>query len=98
MGDDGHTASLFPHNPKLPEALDMNNDTLCIAMTPSTAPHERMSLTLAALLQAHRLYLHFEGEKKRLVFDEAIKNTDANEMPIRALLHQDTKDIEVYYA
>lgn len=98
MGEDGHTASLFPNNPKLIRAFDPDNETLCISMLPSAAPHLRLSLTLKALLSAHRLYLHFEGEKKRQVFDEAMRGTDVQEMPIRALLHQESKDIEVYYA
>lgn len=98
MGEDGHTASLFPHNPQLAQGLDMNRETLCISMVPSAAPHPRMSLTLKALLQARHLYLHFEGDRKREVFEEAMDGSDAEAMPIRALLHQNSKDIEVYYA
>lgn len=98
MGEDAHTASLFPFNEKLAEAFDPLNDALCIAITPQSAPHVRMSLTLGALLQVKHLYLHFEGEKKRSVFEEAMKAGDAHAMPIRSLLHQDTNDIEVYYA
>lgn len=98
MGEDAHTASLFPFNEKLPLALDPDSDALCISITPQSAPHERMSLTLAALLQVKHLYLHFEGEKKRAVFEEAMEAGDAFAMPIRSLLHQETNDIEVYYA
>jgi 6-phosphogluconolactonase len=98
MGDDAHTASLFPNNPKLLEGLDESNKNLCIAITPQTAPHPRMSLTFCAIMSACHLYLHFEGEKKRLVFEEALRGTDVVAMPIRAFLHQKIKDIEVYYA
>lgn len=98
MGDDGHTASLFPHNPKLLEGLEEKNENLCIAITPETAPHPRMSLTFSAIISAGNLYLHFEGEKKRLVFNEALHGDDTEAMPIRAFLHQEIKDIEVYYA
>ena len=98
MGEDGHTASLFPHNPKLFDALDTHNETLCVAITPSVAPHERMSLTLRALLSAEHLYLHIEGEKKRKVYEEALSGDDVLELPIRAVLHQENKMIEVYYA
>lgn len=98
MGEDAHTASLFPFNEKLSQALDVDNEALCISMLPQSAPHERMSLTLGALLQVKHLYLHFEGEKKRAVFEEAMREGDVYAMPIRSLLHQETNTIEVYYA
>ena len=97
MGNDAHTASLFPKNIKLKQAYDFNNKNLCIAMEPSTAPHMRMSLTLAAILSAKHLYLHFEGEEKRAVYEEAIKGEDIYEMPIRSVLNQEKKEIEVFY-
>ena len=98
MGEDAHTASLFPFNEKLFQAFDLNNQALCIAIEPQSAPHDRMSLNLQALLNVKHLYLHFEGEKKRAVFEEAMKNGDHYAMPIRSVLHQDMNDIEVYYA
>jgi 6-phosphogluconolactonase len=98
MGDDAHTASLFPHNPKLLEGLEDGNKNLCISITPQTAPHPRMSLTFSAIISTRHLYLHFEGEKKRLVFEEALRGSDVEAMPIRAFLQQEIKDIEVYYA
>lgn len=98
MGEDAHTASLFPFNVRLPQAYYLDDEALCIAITPQNAPHVRMSLTLLALLRVKHLYLHFEGEKKRAVFEEALKNGDHYEMPIRSLLHQDINNIEVYYA
>lgn len=98
MGEDAHTASLFPLNEKLSEAFDLKNKALCVAVVPQGAPHARMSLTLSALLSVEHLYLHFEGKKKQAVFQEAINGSDCYAMPIRSVLHQDIKDIEVYYA
>lgn len=98
MGDDAHTASLFPFNEKLSQAFDLDNEALCISITPQSAPHVRMSLTLQALLSVKHLYLHFEGEKKRVVFEDAMTDGDHYAMPIRSVLHQDINDIEVYYA
>ncbi|MBU1667947.1 6-phosphogluconolactonase [bacterium] len=97
MGSDAHTASLFPNNERLEEAYAMNSDELCIAIEPSTAPHTRMSLTLKAILSASHLYLHFEGEEKQAVYKEAIRGEDRFTMPIRSILNQEHKDIEVYY-
>lgn len=97
MGSDAHTASLFPNNVKLEEAFDLEREDLCIAIEPDTAPYMRMSLTLRAILSAKHLYLHFEGEEKRAVFKKAIAGEDRYEMPIRSVLNQEYKDIEVFY-
>lgn len=97
MGTDAHTASLFPDNDKLEKAFDLDNKELCIAIEPKNAPYKRMSLTLWAILSAHNIYLHFEGEEKIAVYGEAIAGEDIYKMPIRAVLNQDIKDIEVYY-
>jgi len=94
MGTDAHTASLFPHNPKLAEGLSLESGRLCVSMKPADAPHQRMSLTLPAILGAEHIYLHFEGEQKRRVYEEAVSGEDAMAMPIRSILNQ--KNIEVY--
>ena len=52
MGDDGHTASLFPGSMTLARALDPGAAAGCVAVNALTAPHARMSLNLAALLDA----------------------------------------------
>jgi len=98
MGADAHTASLFPENEKLEEAFDLKRESLCISIEPTTAPHMRMSLTLSAILGAEHLYLHFEGQDKLSVYEKAISGEDRHTMPIRSVLNQDIKDIEVYYA
>ena len=96
MGDDAHTASLFPHNPKLQEAYESHE--LCISIEPSTAPHLRMSLTRSAILSAKHLYLHFQGDKKGELYHQALEGNDTFEMPIRSILHQPYTPIEVYTA
>ena len=96
MGGDAHTASLFPHNPKLAEGLSLESGRLCVSMKPIDAPHQRMSLTRPAILSAEHIYLHFEGEQKRRVYDEAVNGEDMMAMPIRSMLKQKQKDIEVY--
>lgn len=97
MGADAHTASLFPENIKLEEAFDLKNENFCITIEPTTAPFLRMSLTLRAILSAKHIYIHFEGKEKIAVYEEAIAGEDRYEMPIRAVLNQDIKEIEVFY-
>ncbi|MBC7944660.1 MAG: 6-phosphogluconolactonase [Burkholderiales bacterium] len=98
MGDDGHFASLFPGIPELEAALDLNSGARCVAVDPPSAPHQRMSQTLAALLDAGQLILHFEGERKWRRYLEALESGPANELPTRALLGQQRTQVEVYWA
>jgi len=98
MGDDAHTASLFPNNPKLAEAYDLTRENICITIEPQHAPHTRMSLTLGAILSARHVYLHFQGVSKLNVYKEALNGTDTFAMPIRAIINQTDKKIEVYSA
>jgi 6-phosphogluconolactonase len=58
-------------------------------MQAAGAGEPRLTLTLAALLDARFLALHIEGQEKRDVFDTALAGTDASAMPVRAVLHQD---------
>ncbi|EIC86029.1 6-phosphogluconolactonase [Serratia sp. M24T3] len=97
MGVDGHIASLFPGSASLPRALDLQSTKRCIAITPITAPIERMTLTLPVLLDSRRIYLLLAGESKREAYERADKGTDQNEMPVRALLHQQQTPVEVYW-
>jgi len=96
MGTDGHTASLFPNNVKLKEALSLDNENLCISMEPEFAPHKRMSLTRSAILGACNIYLHFEGEEKQKIFEKVLEGMDINKMPISSIINQSIKSIEVY--
>ena len=98
MGPDGHTASLFPGAARLSNALDMGSERLCMAMTPVTAPHDRMTLTLPALLDSRQIYLHLSGKEKRDVYERALGRDSVEEMPMRAVLYQDKVPVDVYWA
>lgn len=98
MGEDGHTASFFSGATSLLDALDLNLATACIAVKPPAAPHLRMTLSLASVLSAKRLFLHFVGEKKLHVFETARISEDASQLPVCAVLNQNQVDVEVYYA
>ncbi|TLP36957.1 6-phosphogluconolactonase [Arcobacter arenosus] len=97
MGGDSHTASLFPENEKLKEAYDLKNENLCISIKPDTAPYDRMSLTLGAILSAKNIILHIEGEEKLKVYEEALNSKDIFKTPISAVLNNE-RLIEVYHA
>ena len=98
MGEDGHTASLFPGSLALARAIDAGAPPGCVAVNALTAPHARVSLNLAALLDARRIILHIEGEAKWQVYQKARAAGSASEMPVRAVLHQQEVPVDVYWA
>jgi 6-phosphogluconolactonase len=98
MGDDGHTASLFPGSTALAAGLDLESGRSCIAVTPTEAPHERMSMTLPRLLDTECLIIHISGENKQKVLDQALSGNNVEELPIRSVLQQTQVPVTVYWA
>jgi len=99
MGGDSHTASLFPNTPALSLGLDATSATAVLAVHPTTAPHPRISMSLARLLNTRNLILHFTGADKAEVFENAVAEGKSNtDHPIRAFALQDKHDLEVFFA
>ena len=98
MGDDGHTASLFPGSKTLSAGLDMESGRPCLAVQPLDAPHERMSMTLPRLLDSEQIIVHVSGENKGKVLAMADSGADPLELPIRAVLQQTKTPVVVYWA
>lgn len=97
MGDDGHTASLFPGSEALNIGLDMESGRQCLAVQPLDAPHERMSMTLPRLLDSEQIIVHISGENKGKVLAMADGGDDRFELPIRAVLQQTITPVSVYW-
>ena len=98
MGDDGHTASLFPGSEALNIGLDMESGRQCLAVQPLDAPHERMSMTLPRLLDSEQIIVHISGENKGKVLAMADGGDDRFELPIRSVLQQTITPVSVYWA
>ncbi|MEP2651691.1 MAG: 6-phosphogluconolactonase [Paraglaciecola sp.] len=96
MGEDGHTASLFPCSEQISEGLDLESGQSYIAVQPTTAPNQRISLTLPALLNSQQIFLHLTGDSKKEVLDIALSGDNEMEMPIRAVLNN--ADVELLWA
>ncbi|MBB1267956.1 6-phosphogluconolactonase [Shewanella sp. SR44-3] len=96
MGTDGHTCSWFPCSEALDNAL--NTQDLCAAVTPTTAPHERITLSKMAILNSRQIYLHLVGEAKLSVYHQALAHDDVSKMPIRAVLGQRKTPVDVFYS
>lgn len=98
MGDDGHTASLFPTSPLIAIALDATQPPACIAMQAPDPPCERLSLNLSAVLDARRIALYIQGATKWAVYQAAQADGAVLDMPIRAVLRQTRVPVEVYWS
>jgi 6-phosphogluconolactonase len=93
MGEDGHTASLFPGATNLPAGLDMKSGRKVVGMVPLTASLDRITLTLPTILDSQNIYLHLVGESKMQVLEQAEKGDDIIQMPIRAILQQNKVNV-----
>lgn len=99
MGDDGHTASIFPCAPSDERDRGLNTDSTysVVKMNPSTAPYQRISMTYNRLINTRSLILHIAGEGKLEVLKQAQQDTAIESMPIRAFLQQTTVPLEIYW-
>ncbi|UVJ44953.1 6-phosphogluconolactonase [Pseudomonas sp. LS1212] len=94
MGDDGHTASLFPNSTNLAEAMQAEGTRRCLPMRAPTVPHQRLSMTRTLLASARLSILAVQGEGKLTTLRTAVAGDDIAEMPIRAFLHS---SLEIYW-
>ena len=96
MGDDGHTASLFPCSAELQHGLTTSDDVLLVQ--PTSAAYQRISLSQQRLLNSRQIYLHVSGASKAAVLQQALQDGSTSSMPIRAFLHQQQVPVTVMLA
>lgn len=94
MGDDGHTASLFPHAPDIEACLEARG--VCVA--PTVGPPARLSLTLAYFTDAKSIDLLIFGDDKRDVFERAEQPGPVAALPVRGVLHLERPTPRVHWA
>jgi 6-phosphogluconolactonase len=97
MGEDGHTASLFPCSKQIEHCLAADSPTL-IKVLPETAPHQRISFSFAALANSKNIFLHIAGAAKKRVLMKALDDSSAKDMPIRAFLHHNEIKTHIFWA
>ena len=96
MGEDGHFASMFPDFMGLPQALDPGGKAQCVMVQTAGSPHQRISLTLSALLDSVAIVLLIFGESKRAVFESA--NAGGSGYPVESLLSHTTCPLTVIWS
>ena len=96
MGEDGHTASLFPCSKEIQAGLAADAP-VALAVTPATAPYQRLSLSKTRLLNSEVIYLHLVGPKKLTVLEQAMAGQDPLQMPVRAFLQQQQVPVHVMF-
>lgn len=102
MGDDGHTASLFPGADSLQAALDMKNTRKVMSLVPEPlpehAPFARITMTLPAILNSRRLVLLITGESKLATYNAALAGDSIEKMPVRGILKQALIPVNVFWS
>ncbi len=98
MGEDGHTASIFPECPEFIQAIDKNAKPAYIETNPLSAKYKRIGLNLSALIGTRHLILALIGIKtnptKLKVLNDAI-NGHQEDYPISYLLKQ-RPDVSIF--
>ncbi len=96
MGEDMHTASLFPGADRLSAAL-ADDAPPAMALRAPGAAEARVTLTAPVLRGASKAYLLIHGLAKRAALDRARAAADAMAAPVRVVLDRDAPT-EICYA
>jgi 6-phosphogluconolactonase len=89
MGDDGHTASIFPNDPV--SEIAVNTQELIVSTKAPNSPTNRITCSLKFLQGSKRTFLFFTGENKLKVLNESVDK----KYPIAHFYNPNT---DIYYA
>jgi 6-phosphogluconolactonase len=95
MGLDAHTASLFPCAAELAEGMTTEEDALMV--TPSTAPHRRITMSRKRIAKTRFGVMHIVGDEKRAVLAQAITANQPEQYPAASFVRGHS-DFRVYWA
>jgi len=85
MGEDGHTASLFPDMPDLQRSLASRQAYVVVDASGCPGARQwskRISLTPSGLAQAQSRFLLIQGKAKREAFQQALASGDVQRWPV----------------
>jgi 6-phosphogluconolactonase len=97
MGEDAHTASLFPGAPGYARAIatDARLAWVVPEQAPVPAPHARLTFTLHALLASRELLLSIAGASKLAAYRRASEKA-VEALPISLILNQTQAPVSVW--
>ena len=100
MGNDGHTASLFPGSSDLPQALQSRQHYAALDATGCLVAkdwHLRITLTPHGLAQAENRLLLLRGQQKLDVLEAALASGDVNAYPVLAAINAPGKPLRIHW-
>ncbi len=100
MGEDGHTASLFPRMRDLSEALASPSAYVAVDASGCAGAGRwlrRISLTPAGLSAARARMLLIRGDSKRKLFERALDGDDARDLPVRIAFTTPGAPLDVHW-
>jgi 6-phosphogluconolactonase len=101
MGEDGHTASIFP-GPDLQDALEAPKARRAVGVMPDPMPEDapvaRVTLTRAAILSARTVLITITGDDKRALLEQAIADGQSSKLPIGRVLAELDQPIDIHWS
>jgi 6-phosphogluconolactonase len=100
MGEDAHTASLFPGAVNLPEALASDDAYVSLDATGCKVAGRwmrRITLTPHGFRTANRRILLIRGETKRQVFERAVERADVIQFPVLSAIVNASAPLDVFW-
>lgn len=98
MGDDGHTASIFPGSAICEKALDPNDRAAVMLSEKPEAGYFRITQTLSQLLQSSQIALLLKGQDKLELLQKILEQGESSPYPIAHFLFQQQVPVDIYAA
>lgn len=97
MGEDGHTASIFPNSPERDMALAPDCAQVCLQVSGGNPVPLRLTLSAARLLKSRALFFQLTGVRKWALLANALSQPDPA-LPVSHFLHAEHPEKALYWA